>query len=278
MEKNDTSKQENEVLARLLKGAGLRRHSQLAELLEVSPQAISQARRKGKIPEAWVVKVAALFQLSTDWLFFGRGHPGLAQEVSAKESEGEHTPANERAKGTKGQRQNALEKGLPLADAPFLGEAAVRYQSIPAPLAEARPMDIILLPQVAARLAAGYGSLETEGEVVDHFAFSQDWLCRLGNPERMVLMEVTGNSMEPDIKHGDKVLVDQGKTQIYGHAIYAVGVNEEIYIKQVETLPGNRLVLRSLNPRYEPIEVFLGGDLADSVHIIGRVLWWCHEV
>ena len=112
---------------------------------------------------------------------------------------------------------------------------------------------------------------------MDYFAFRSDWVCHRGNPENMVLMRVTGASMEPDIRHGDIVLVDQGKTQIYGHALYAVGVNDEIYIKQVETLPGRRLVLRSLNSRFHPIEVDLRGDLADSVRIIGRVLWWCRE-
>ncbi len=93
----------------------------------------------------------------------------------------------------------------------------------------------------------------------------------------MVFMEVTGDSMEPVICSGDMVLVDQSRTQILGHAIYAVGVNEEIYIKQVETLPGGRLVLRSINERYAPIEVLLHGDLADSVRIIGRVIWLCRD-
>jgi len=136
---------------------------------------------------------------------------------------------------------------------------------------------LTMVPLVGARLAAGPGSLMTEGDVKGYFAFRQDWLCRKGDPDRMVLMKVFGDSMEPDIRHGDMVLVSQSATQIYGHAIYAVGVNEEIYIKQIETLPGGRLVLRSLNPRYEPIEVSLGGDLADSVRIIGRVIWWCRE-
>jgi phage repressor protein C with HTH and peptisase S24 domain len=137
--------------------------------------------------------------------------------------------------------------------------------------------DLVLLPLVAARLAAGSGSLENSGELVGHFAFRTDWVCRKGNPENMVLMRVTGDSMEPEIRHGDMVLIDRGESQIYGHALYAVGVNDEIYIKEVETLPGQRLVLRSLNSRYSPIEVDLRGDLADSVRIIGRVLWWCRE-
>lgn len=59
------------MLDRLLQGAGVKRDAQLAELLGVTPQAVSQARRKGKIPDGWILKVASRFGLSTDWVFFG---------------------------------------------------------------------------------------------------------------------------------------------------------------------------------------------------------------
>ena len=57
-----------------------------------------------------------------------------------------------------------------------------------------------------------------------------------------------------------------------------MGINEEIYIKQVETLPGGTLVLRSRNPEYSHISVHLHGDLAESVRVIGRVIWCCREI
>lgn len=63
----------NAILDRLLSGAGLHRDAQLAALLGVSPQAVSQARRKRKIPEGWVVKVSQQCGLSMDWLMFGKG-------------------------------------------------------------------------------------------------------------------------------------------------------------------------------------------------------------
>ncbi len=239
-----------DTLDRLLQGAGLRRDSQLAELLGVSPQAVSQARRKGRIPDGWVLKVAAQFGLSTDWIFFGKGAP----------EEGAVPPAPSREDGAEKLRRARGES--------FFGEVGAGQDSI----------GLVMVPLVAARLAAGKGSLETDGDVLSYFSFRQDWLCRKGDPEKMVLMKVCGDSMEPDIRHGDMVLVDQSKRQIYGHAIYAMGINEEIYIKQVETLPGGKLVLRSRNPEYSPINVDLHGDLADSVRVIGRVIWCCREI
>lgn len=245
------------ILERLMQGAALRRQSQLAELLEVSPQAVSQAWRKGRVPDAWIIKVAQQFNLSADWLLFGRGEAG---------SEGISGQAFLPSAARLPQQTQSHKPTVSSAITPVLSSGVA-----------APAVECAFVPLVAARLAAGQGSLENEGEVLDHFPFPLPWLQRLGNPERMTLMRVTGDSMEPAILHGDMVLVDQGKTSILGHAIYAVGVNEEIYIKQLETLPGNRLVLRSLNSRYQPIEVSLAGDLADSVRIIGRVMWWCRE-
>ena len=235
-----------DTLDRLLQGAGLRRDSQLAELLGVSPQAVSQARRKGRIPDGWVLKVASRFGLSTDWIFFGK-------EPDAASGSASHTDNEQR-----------LAKGLS-----FFGEV---------PAGRRNAIDLVMIPLVSARLAAGTGSLETSGDVLSYFSFRQDWLCRKGNPDKMVLMKVCGDSMEPDIRHGDMVLIDQSKNQIFGHAIYAMGINEEIYIKQVETFPGGQLVLRSRNPDYSPIHVDLHGDLAATVRVIGRVIWCCREI
>lgn len=245
-----------DTLDRLLQGTGLRRDSQLAELLGVSPQAVSQARRKGRIPDGWVLKVAAQFGLSTDWIFFGKS-PAEGREKTGMEALPSGHDAEEEANRLRRARGES-----------FFGEVGPGSD----------PIGLVMVPLVAARLAAGRGSLETEGEVLSYFSFRQDWLCRKGNPEKMVLMKVCGDSMEPDIRHGDMVLVDQSKSQIYGHAIYAMGINEEIYIKQVETLPGGRLVLRSRNPEYTPISVDLHGDLAESVRVIGRVIWCCREI
>ena len=250
-----------DTLDRLLQGAGLRRDSQLAELLGVSPQAVSQARRKGRIPDGWVLKIAEQFGLSTDWLFFGKGPGPDAQEAPAEAAERKTSPKVDAQRTDAEQRRSRGRS--------FYSEA---------PAGTDDNIDIVMVPLVAARLAAGRGSLETESEVQSYFSFRSDWLCRKGDPDKMVLMKVCGDSMEPDIRHGDMVLVDQSKTQIYGHAIYAMGINEEIYVKQVETLPGGTLVLRSRNPEYEPIRVDLRGDLADSVRVIGRVIWCCREI
>ncbi|EKO38335.1 MAG: putative transcriptional regulator [Solidesulfovibrio magneticus str. Maddingley MBC34] len=131
------------------------------------------------------------------------------------------------------------------------------------------------VPKVRARLSAGGGSFETGGEVERVYPFRQDWLRAKGQPSRMVLMDVVGNSMEPEIRHGDMVLIDQGQTAVVAHGVYAVGLEDTVLVKRVEKRPG-QLVLLSDNRDYAPI--VLTGEELDALRVIGRVLWVGREL
>ncbi|MBG0789500.1 MAG: helix-turn-helix transcriptional regulator [Desulfovibrionaceae bacterium] len=130
------------------------------------------------------------------------------------------------------------------------------------------------IPKVRARLCAGGGSFETDGQVEGYYSFRSEWLHGRGNPTNMVLMEVVGNSMEPEIREGDMVLIDQSRSDVLSGGIYAVGVEDTVMVKRVERLPGT-LVLRSDNVDYSPIH--LSGDELENVRVIGRVLWSSRE-
>lgn len=169
--------------------------------------------------------------------------------------------------------QAAVKAGLSVDD--LLFEHSPQAQKI----AQRGEVEVPLyhVPLVAARLSAGVGSLENEGNVIDRLAFHEAWLQQKGNPAHMVLMRVSGDSMEPCIHDDDLVLIDQGKKTPIAHKVFAVGIDDEIFIKQLDMLPGHRLVLRSFNKEYAPIEIDMRGDLADSVRILGKAIWWCHE-
>lgn len=137
----------------------------------------------------------------------------------------------------------------------------------PSPVEEAEFKHI---PKVKARLSAGGGSFEIGSEIEGYYAFRNEWLRTKGSPERMVLMDIFGNSMEPELKDGDAVLIDESQKDIIAGAIYAVGVEDTILVKRIEKHP-SKLVLRSDNKDYAPI--FLDGADAESVRIIGKVVW-----
>ena len=134
-----------------------------------------------------------------------------------------------------------------------------------------------MVPMVEARLSAGTGSFETGGEILRHYAFRWDFLHRKGNPARMALLRVSGDSMQPRILHNDVVLIDQSQSEPVPGRIYAVGVEDMVYLKIVNAMPG-RLILSSVNPDYAPIEVGVGEQLADLVRIIGRAVWVGREL
>ncbi|HCY85157.1 MAG TPA: transcriptional regulator [Desulfobacteraceae bacterium] len=130
------------------------------------------------------------------------------------------------------------------------------------------------IPKVAARLSAGTGSFETEQDVSDYLSFPTAWLSRKGSAAAMVAMEVFGQSMEPLIREGDTVLIDQSQTRIMAGAIYAVGVDDTILVKRLEKHP-DALVLCSDNTDFSPIH--LDADALDKVRVLGRVIWSCRE-
>ena len=161
------------------------------------------------------------------------------------------------------------------------------YSNIPAerePQKSASPadskhagVDIVLIPMVEAVLSAGHGSFETSAESERKYAFRSDFLRRKGNVAEMVLMRVDGDSMEPRICSGDVVLIDQSQRNLRPGQIYAVGVEDMVYLKLANATPG-RLILSSINDAYPPLEVDTRGDLEESVRIVGRCVWSCREL
>lgn len=132
--------------------------------------------------------------------------------------------------------------------------------------------EVEFIPMVEARLSAGCGSLETSGESERGYAFRKDFLARKGNYKNMVLMRVSGDSMEPEIYNNDVVLIDQSKKDIFPGRIFAVGFEEAIYLKRIDMLPG-KIVLKSANLAYPPVELDVRGQCEDFFRVIGRVLW-----
>lgn len=132
--------------------------------------------------------------------------------------------------------------------------------------------DLIKIPMVNAVLSAGTGSLETDGESERSYAFRRDFIARKGCAKNMVLMRVSGDSMQPEIMDGDVVLLDQSKRTAIPGRIFAVGFEDAIYLKRIDLLPG-QAILKSVNPDYPPVTLDLRGQNGDQLRLIGQVLW-----
>jgi phage repressor protein C with HTH and peptisase S24 domain len=132
----------------------------------------------------------------------------------------------------------------------------------------------VRIPKVRARLCAGNGSFEVGSGIEGYYSFRRDWLSKKGSIGNMTLLDIVGNSMEPELKNGDTILVDKSQKEILAGAVYAVGIEDTIMVKRVEKHPSG-LVLLSDNPKYGPISPKRGDP--NRIRIIGKVIWVCRE-
>lgn len=178
--------------------------------------------------------------------------------------------------------EQVAEKYVTSANWLLFGEGSTLREigSTPASVARKKStcdVDMVYVPLVEARLSAGTGSFEAGGVTEQRYGFRNDWISTKGQPSMMVLMRVAGESMEPEIHHGDVVLVDQSQTQPQPGSLFAVGVEDLVYIKMVDTLPG-KIILKSCNDSYAPLEIDTRGDLSDGIRIIGKAVWLGREL
>ena len=251
---------------RLCDATGIRTQTELARALGVHRSAITQAKLRDAVPQKWILALARRYTLSPDWLEYGKN----TQEAMppAAPPARQDTPFRRHEHGLASAAAETQRK-------PFAGT----HQKIPAgtlltpirvPAAE-----IAYIPKVRARLCAGGGSFEIEAVPVEEYPFPRQWLSRMGTPSAMAFMDVIGDSMEPSIFDGDMVLVDQSGIRITPHAVYAVGVEDAVYIKRIEQRGGG-IILHSDNPAYSDMELY--GDELGTFRVIGKVVWLCRDL
>jgi phage repressor protein C with HTH and peptisase S24 domain len=211
----------DEIIQRVFEATGIDSQNELAQALQINRSAVTQARKKGQVPDRWLLKLYRKYGLNPEWLESGDGRSFLKKPTGGVVSE--------------------FEK----------------------------------IPKVNARLCAGDGSFETDSDIQCYYAFQKEWLHKKGAADSMVLFDIFGNSMEPEIRNADTVLVDQSQKAILAGALYAVGIEDTIMVKRIEKRP-NKLVLLSNHKDYLPI--MLSREEAGAVRIIGKVIWVCREI
>lgn len=234
---------------------------EFAASIESSKAAVGAYERGKQSPGSGVIiSICQQYGVKPDWLLFGNG-PMYDEARIAVE------PA----------RAGLLRAGAPIATLKVKTVLEAPSQAHRPQTIECEDCEIMMLPMVEARLSAGMGSFETSEGVERRYAFRTDFLMRKGQPSQMVLMRVDGDSMQPSIVNGDVVLIDQSQREPRAGKVYAVGVEDVVYLKQVNAVPG-KIILSSYNPDYPPIEVDARGDLSNGIRIIGRAVWVGREL
>lgn len=123
-----------------------------------------------------------------------------------------------------------------------------------------------------AEASAGPGLLNPEEDRIGTLAFKRTWLTQIGlNPSKASILRVKGDSMEPTVKDGAIVLIDEQKTKPEKNHIYAFIEDGELRVKRLDVIEGKVLTISSDNKDYQP-EVRINSDM-NKLRILGRVVW-----
>ena len=128
------------------------------------------------------------------------------------------------------------------------------------------------IPELDARAGRGAGSSGQGQARIADWGFPAIWLVGVAGPgpSHIHVIEVQGNSMEPSLSPGDKVVVDRGQTEPSPPGYFVLRDGSGIAIKQIEHVPDSnppRVTVKSVNRDYGASERRI-----DRISIIGRVV------
>ena len=123
-------------------------------------------------------------------------------------------------------------------------------------------------------ISAGPGLTPTD-QVDFQLAFRNDWLEKYGGVNQLVALEVEGDSMAPELKEKDVVLINKNIKEVsLGGGIYAIKWKGNILVKRLQVNPQTGTVLiKSDNRSYETLETNL-----DDIEIEGKIIWFGREI
>jgi len=138
---------------------------------------------------------------------------------------------------------------------------------------------VAAIPEITVEVAAGAGA--TAEEFVTETArwhWPENMIRHEAGaaPEDLRIVRVRGNSMEPEMREGDRIVVDVSRRQPATGETFVLWDGNGLVVKHVETVHGDEagndepacLRLISANPDYAPYSC-----LAEDIHILGKVLW-----
>ena len=135
------------------------------------------------------------------------------------------------------------------------------------------------VPELDVAAAAGGGAFNAEAAVEKARWYLPEAMLRHeggARPEDLRILRVQGDSMEPLLREGDRLLVDVARRTPGTGEMAVLWDGTGLVVKRVEIVSGEdppRLRLLSANPAYPAYTC-----LAEEAHIVGKVLWTVRKV
>ena len=131
---------------------------------------------------------------------------------------------------------------------------------------------LVAIPEMAAAAADGALKEEFAAEKT-HWYLPESMIRHEGDadPGSLRVLRARGDSMEPLISDGDRLLVNLARRTPGTGEMAALWNGSGLVVKRIEVMPHEepaRLRLHFANPDYEPYTC-----LAEEAHIVGTVVW-----
>lgn len=142
---------------------------------------------------------------------------------------------------------------------------------------------LTVIPELSIQPEMGDGAIVDIEFQQGIWGFMRDYLSaivRLSNPANGVIVEVDGDSMEPTLRSGDRVMVDTGNTKLVPGQVYAVRdeLTNTVMVKRLaratEGDPNDRRI-RVISDNSERATHILP---IENIVIIGRVVWMARRL
>ena len=130
------------------------------------------------------------------------------------------------------------------------------------------------MPELDVRASAGHGAFHEGDEEIKAVWMFPDAVIRhelRARSANLRIITIDGDSMEPLLASGDRVLVDTSQRVPAPPGIFVIWDGLGIVAKRIEHIPTvepSRIVIKSVNPIYGDYE-----RPTEEVNIIGRVIW-----
>ncbi|MEN1942677.1 S24 family peptidase [Luteimonas sp. MJ293] len=160
----------------------------------------------------------------------------------------------------------------PMRQGVSLKEAKAKWNTAESEI-ETRP-GYVRLHLMDGTASGGDGAVNTDFPEVMQDLEIAEWQLRkqvgfLPEPGRIQIITVRGDSMYPDVKNGDVVMVDTAAHYYDGDGLYLVNIHGYTFVKRLQVMTDGMHII-STNPRYAS-QVIAPGDM-ETLHVGGRIV------
>lgn len=130
--------------------------------------------------------------------------------------------------------------------------------------------DVVHVPEFAVTVSAGAGAFAADDDPIGHWPFPRRFFESMGRlANQFVMLTVWGDSMEPTLRSGDKIIIDTKRINPAQPGIYVIALENVAVVKRLDMIPGKKpakLRISSDNPLHQAYEA-----PASDIRVIGWV-------